>query len=1129
MPLSSRSAFALFVLGLLAPGLLPAQEPYLVRDINKRTYLEKGLTSREVLATTNDLFYSFDDGIHGAELWSGSGSAAFLVHDLCPGPCGSSPRDLVELGDDIYFFADDGLTGVELWRSDGSAGGAVLVRDLCPGSCSSWPDAGSSPVVASGNTLFFRARGSSGHVSLWTGNSTGARPAANICPGCDAGIYDLTAFGFKVFFRADDGEHGIELWSSDGTAAALFRDDCPGECSSGPEHDLPDLFTPYIPMHDLFYWQSVPGPVSRWRLRSVNEDPSNQDRAIELDHPTPPRLAVVGNALLLSISKNLMKIDVPTFTMSPFLQFGQPVGPLTAAHGAAFFRGYGPAHGFELWRTDGTTAGTQLVADTVPGTESGSPENLVEMEGNLYFTTRQGRELWRSDGTAAGTRSFKSGSTNGPASIAGLTPDPSRDSLLFTSGNPASQTAELWSANSSLLLHPARGIREIPGSADLRTLTAFGKTLFFAARDRLETHHPWRSDGTETGTEILSISISNPEEAAPFQGGLVFRSGTRIWKTDGTVGGTLPLVNEFAADHLKVAGDQIFFSGQWSTGPDAFTGFELWRSDGTVAGTRMIKDIVPGNDTTPQGGPLPRSSRPRQLTPVGSGLFFVATTPVNGTEVWFSDGTAEGTRLQADLCTGTCSSDPQLLAAFANHLVFTANSRDTLLSSGPAGFGAATLLKIGRSIPDPVSFQGRLFFFAEDTAGSEHLWSTDGTAPGTVRVGEVAGLDQPRTSHEPTVVGNRLYFTSWSAGIGQELWVSDGTAGGTSLFVDLRPGPQGSSPRYLTAAGDRLFLSADDGENGQELWMTDGTAAGTRRVGDVAPGPSSAAPADLTYAGELLFFSANDDENGRELWALDTVEPTEEPYTRCVPAAGRLCLHGGRFEVSAELRDPLAGGAAKPAIAVPDSDESGFFWFFAPDNLELVVKLLDGRSANGHFWVFFGALSDVEFTVTVADRATGAVKTYRNPRGTFCGQADTAAFPDPGEAAAPSHPVRPPPVLAGAAATGSCIPGPSALCLRDGRFRVEARWKDHNGLEGTATAVPRTGESGSFWFFSPGNTELVVKVLDGTPVNGKLWVFYGALSDVEYWLTVTDTATDAAKTWHNPPGSYCGRGDTSGL
>jgi hypothetical protein len=73
-------------------------------------------------------------------------------------------------------------------------------------------------------------------------------------------------------------------------------------------------------------------------------------------------------------------------------------------------------------------------------------------------------------------------------------------------------------------------------------------------------------------------------------------------------------------------------------------------------------------------------------------------------------------------------------------------------------------------------------------------------------------------------------------------------------------------------------------------------------------------------------------------------------------------------------------------------DDSGSFWFFDPGNLELEVKILDGRAVNGHFWVFFGALSDVEYRVTVTDTATGESRSYHNPAGTVCGQSDVEAF-----------------------------------------------------------------------------------------------------------------------------------------
>jgi hypothetical protein len=107
------------------------------------------------------------------------------------------------------------------------------------------------------------------------------------------------------------------------------------------------------------------------------------------------------------------------------------------------------------------------------------------------------------------------------------------------------------------------------------------------------------------------------------------------------------------------------------------------------------------------------------------------------------------------------------------------------------------------------------------------------------------------------------------------------------------------------------------------------------------------------------------------------------------------------------------------------------------------------------------------------------------------------------------------------------VPGPETLCLLGGRLRVEVDWHDqHNGGSGTGKAVPGTDKSGFFWFFNPDNLELVVKALDGTTVNGHLWVFYGALSDVEYTITVTDTTTGAAVPYHNPPGEICGGADT---
>jgi ELWxxDGT repeat protein len=1112
MPRSDRSAVALVLLGVLVAVALPAQQPYKVRSFNPPDAKENGLASREVLMASHGVYYSFDDGLHGPEPWR-DGS---LVRDLCPGPCGSSPSGFIELDGNVYFLADDGASGRALWQTDGTPGGTTLVRVICLGTCPG-PDPGAAPVRA-GHSIFFRARDENGFVALWTSDGTweGTHRVAVPCPHC-AGFFDLTAAGSTVFFRADDGAHGLEAWKSDGTenGTGMLRDDCPGSCSSGPAGDQRGTFTPFG--DGVLYWQLEPVNPPTWRLRASAGDAVEKGLVIEVATATPPRLLPLKGAFLFAADFFVGKIDPGTFTLSVLHSFAAKIQPGTVApfQDIMLFQGNDPLHGAELWMSDGTAAGTQLLVDTVPGPESGSPMELAATTDDNYVFFTENGGLWVSNLTAAGTRRLFS-----EPFAANLTP--LRYGVSFITGDPGLHTAVLQDVGiplSPFVTISLRSLGSVPGPVEVQAPTSFGGALLFGQGGAL-----WKSDGTANGTTVLSEMAKAPTDAAPFQGGLLFLCGSQLCKTDGTPAGTglFLLPSYFSVERLKVNGDQFFFSGWTGYGRDANTGFELWRFDPKYSEIFLVKDIVPAP------GPDPHqvySSHPSQLTPLGSHLFFVANTPDTGTELWTSDGTDAGTSLLSDLCPGPCSPDLTLLNTFAGRLYFT--TRGMLLSTdGNASAPFSSFARFGRSKPNLVVFQNRLFYFAEDSFRHEYLWSSDGTLPGTVRIQEVSGADQPRSGHEPVVAGSLLYFTSWTADAGQELWVSDGTAAGTHMLADVRPGPDGSSPRHLTAVGRRVFFAADEGIAGQELWTTDGTAAGTHRLGDIAPGPASAAPEQLTAAGNLLFFTAADGQNsGRQLWAVDTTQAFEH----CTHAADRLCLDGGRFEVAVTFRDQHNGGTTGRGTAVPDGDQGGFFWFFSPENLELVVKVLDGRAGNGHFWVFFGALSDVEYDVTVTDRATGAVRTYHNPAGTFCGQADTAAFVDL-DATAPAVPARPAPASA-AEATDSCIPSLTTLCLVDGRYRVEARWKDqHNGgLEGTATAVPRSRESGSFWFFARGNTELVVKVLDGTPVNHKVWVFYGALSDVEYWLTVTDTVTGAAKTYHNLPGSYCGQGDTAAL
>jgi hypothetical protein len=287
----------------------------------------------------------------------------------------------------------------------------------------------------------------------------------------------------------------------------------------------------------------------------------------------------------------------------------------------------------------------------------------------------------------------------------------------------------------------------------------------------------------------------------------------------------------------------------------------------------------------------------------------------------------------------------------------------------------------------------------------------------------------------------------------------------------------------------------------------------------------------MTASGGLLFFSADDGLTGQELWAL----PLDADAAGCQGSATALCLSGGRFKVEAYWED--SQGNSGTGQATPLTGDTGTFWFFSPANVEVVVKVLDGRALDGHFWVFYGALSDVQYWLTVTDTQSGVTRRYFNALGTLASVGDTQAFGPLGAhstgppAAVAAAPGRTPPgrtaALEPKSANAGCQPGPLRLCLNGGRFAVEASWTDFSGRSGTGNAVPLTADTGYFWFFTASNVETVLKVIDGRAVNGHFWVFYGALSNVQYTLTVTDTATGAVKTYTNPSGQFASVADTS--
>lgn len=235
-------------------------------------------------------------------------------------------------------------------------------------------------------------------------------------------------------------------------------------------------------------------------------------------------------------------------------------------------------------------------------------------------------------------------------------------------------------------------------------------------------------------------------------------------------------------------------------------------------------------------------------------------------------------------------------------------------------------------------------------------------------------------------------------------------------------------------------------------------------------------------------------------------------------AAPPLWLNNTRFRAELSWQTPNGSGQAQPVTLTSDS---GYFWFFEPTNVEILVKVLDGTGVNGCYWVFYGALTDVAFTMTITDTVTGATRVYTNPQGFQAGRNDTTAFPQAaGASAQPVDPALLREHLTDFASLLSPLTGTSGndLYLNQDRFRIQVDWRTLDGTTGHGVPVSLTSDSGYLWFFGPANIELVVKLLDGRGTNGHFWFFYGALTDVDYTVTVTDTVTGAVKQYFGQQG-----------
>lgn len=311
------------------------------------------------------------------------------------------------------------------------------------------------------------------------------------------------------------------------------------------------------------------------------------------------------------------------------------------------------------------------------------------------------------------------------------------------------------------------------------------------------------------------------------------------------------------------------------------------------------------------------------------------------------------------------------------------------------------------------------------------------------------------------------------------------------------------------------FFALESDDTGREVWASDGSIEGTRLLHDISPGPPSSDPGQFVAKDDKVFFTADDGLAGQQVWAIDLAQP------ECRPGTRTLCLEDRRFRVQADWRTGNESGFGR---AVHLTGDSGTFWFFDQANLEVIVKVLDGRGVNEHFWTFMGALTDVEYYVTVTDVDSGRARRYGSPNGRFASGGDVRSFSESSPARESGGAPYPKNELSKQQA-GACVPGPSRLCLGDRRFEVEIRWADFRGESGFGQAQEMTDDTGGFWFFDSANVEVVVKILDARSVNGRFWVYFASLTNVEFELSIRDTDNNASRSYRNPLNRFASFGD----
>lgn len=747
-------------------------------------------------------------------------------------------------------------------------------------------------------------------------------------------------------------------------------------------------------------------------LKDIN--PADDDRGISIKGASENYLYVGGG------SEDLASIDRTGQLVTPLLaqprEFSRDPSILVVGlNSVSLFPFRDSLHGRELWRSDGTRRGTHLVKDLVDGPVSGDPNTLVRLKHYVYFTTPPQDDafelqrtappppqLWRSDGTEAGTQVVTNLDTlevfdNELGAWGRVTQMiASQDKLYFVASvrdptedeESVGKRWSLWQSDGTAI--GTRKMVQLRDNAILPfegLLGTVGGLLFFKTESPDDSvngdrewrpRQLWRTDGTDAGTILLTKALAYPtiwefnereyfiiraddglylartnEDGSDIEAVALLRAGSTVndrvlargaasatslfieiddyfdggtvhalWRSGGSTQNTEKIADlPFSMDPegmFKIKNDILYFN----EGPAGES--ELWRSNGTAAGTgpyttdlhlnfsyldpnsyhfadeiwfnadegiankrKKLFHTTPSNSietvnvrTNFMGG-----SKPRQFTPLRNGvtLFKGNTGYSDRAGIYSSRGTPETTFLHA-FSTRTCfSCDFEPMIALGDGALFFATDTASLWYMGgskDAGDAQIVMNKVyavghsnlptTKNMLAPLGRNAALFLSVENKIFGQldlKLWRTDGSVAGTTVVSAFSMPDQTSSRNYPNLAifphHRFAVFVGYDIQHGSELWRTDGTPSGTYMVKDIVPGSSDAEIQNVTSARDHLFFTYSD-KNGTYLAKTLGTGKSTKRIARLPN--QSHKPGNFTAVRDSIFFSVGHDiyrSNGR--------------------------------------------------------------------------------------------------------------------------------------------------------------------------------------------------------------------------------------------------------------------------